>query len=313
MSEPHRDMTSDPPAAEHHGLLDRLTKWLKPDDEAETVRDVIEELIEERIEDSPGGDGDLIDSHERLLLANVLRLRDVSAADIMVPRADIVAVEAGTPVLEVLHHVIKEGHSRVPVYRETLDDVIGMVHIKDLAVIIAARIDASAGRKPEPKLADIIRKVLVVSPAARVLDLLLEMRLARTHMAMVVDEYGGIDGLITIEDAVEQIVGEIEDEHDTDEAPRITPRDDGSLIADARVTLEEFETRFGAIFSADEREQNDTLGGLVISLAGRVPGRSELIRHPSGMEFEVLDSDPRRVRRLRIRNIPQPPTATDKE
>jgi CBS domain containing-hemolysin-like protein len=159
-----------------------------------------------------------------------------------------------------------------------------------------------------PKLSGIVRKVLFVSPASRVLDLLLDMRLNRTHMAMVVDEYGGIDGLITIEDVVEQIVGEIEDEHDTDESPRMTQRDDGSVVADARVALGDFEARFGEIFSPEEREQNDTLGGLVISLAGRVPGRSELVKHPSGMEFEILDSDPRRVRRLRVRNIPPSPT-----
>jgi len=301
MSEPARapddERTSQPK------LLDRLTKWFKPETEGESVRDVIEELIEERIEDRPG-DGDLIDSHERLLLANVLRLRDVSAADIMVPRADIFAFEAETPAIDVLRSLVKDGHSRVPVYHETLDDVIGMVHIKDLAVLIA---DASPG-STLPKLSTIARKVLFVSPASRVLDLLLEMRLNRTHMALVVDEYGGIDGLITIEDVVEQIVGEIEDEHDTDESPRMTLRDDGSLVADARVDLGDFETRFGEIFSAEEREQNDTLGGLVISLAGRVPGRSELVRHPTGMEFEILDSDPRRVRRLRVRNIPPRPS-----
>jgi CBS domain containing-hemolysin-like protein len=156
----------------------------------------------------------------------------------------------------------------------------------------------------QPKLAKIVRPVLFVSPAVRVLDLLLDMRLKRTHMAMVVDEYGGIDGLVTIEDVVEQIVGEIEDEHDTDAAPRMTRRDDGTLIADARATLEEFEGRFGAVFTEDEREATDTLGGLVVRLAGHVPARGELVKHPSGVEFEVIDSDPRRVRRLRVRNLP---------
>jgi CBS domain containing-hemolysin-like protein len=316
MSEPLRTPPSDDHAPDGHAtnqprLFDRLAKWFKPDDDAETVRDVIEELIEERIEESPTGDGDVIDSNERLLLGNVLRLRDVSAADIMVPRPDILAVEAETPVIDVLKFLVKQGHSRVPVYRETLDDVIGMVHIKDLAILLFDQTGTPAGTGgqtlPVPKLADVTRKVLFVSPAARVLDLLLEMRMSRIHMATVVDEYGGVDGLITIEDVVEQIVGNIEDEHDTDDAPRMTDRPDGSVIADARVELGEFETRFGDIFSESEREQNDTLGGLVISLAGRVPGRNELIKHPSGIEFEVLDSDPRRVRRLRIRNIPAPP------
>ena len=292
-------------------LLQRLTSWLKPNSDGETVRDVIEGLIEERIEDRPE-DGDLIDSHERLLIANVLRLRDVSAADIMVPRADIVAVEAGTPPREVLRLLVKEGHSRFPVFRESLDDVIGLIHIKDLATLISGgtehvAYEGAEDAAPAPKLADVMRTILFASPSARVLDLLLEMRLKRTHMAVVVDEFGGIDGLLTIEDVVEQIVGEIEDEHDTDDQPRITTRDDGTLIADARVTLEEFEVRFGAIFSDEEREATDTLGGLVVRLAGIVPARNQLIKHPSGIEFEVLDSDPRRVRRLRVRNMPPSP------
>jgi CBS domain containing-hemolysin-like protein len=289
-------------------LIQRLTNWLRPDTEAETVRDVIEELIEERIEERPE-DGDLIDSHERLLLGNVLRLRDVGASDIMVPRADIVAIEVDTTAHDVLRFMVKEGHSRVPVYRQTLDDVVGIVHIKDLAVLITDQMPDGSSVPPPPsfKLTDVVRQVLFVSPAVRVLDLLLEMRLKRTHMAMVVDEYGGIDGLVTIEDVVEQIVGEIEDEHDTDSAPRMSQRDDGTVIADARVTLEEFESHYGKVFSEDEREATDTLGGLVIRIAGRVPARSELVKHPSGLEFEVTDSDPRRVRRLRVRNLPQPP------
>jgi CBS domain containing-hemolysin-like protein len=311
MSEPQRTSAPAEHGSEEPRLLDRLARWFKPDGEGETVRDVIEELIEERIEESTTGDGDVIDSNERLLLGNVLRLRGVSAADIMVPRADILAVEAGMPVAEVLRFLVKEGHSRVPVYRETLDDVIGMVHIKDLATLMfdqAGPPPGTAGQDPPaPKLSDATRKVLFISPAARVLDLLLEMRMSRTHMAVVVDEYGGVDGLITIEDVVEQIVGNIEDEHDTDEAPRMTVHADGSVIADARVEVSEFEGRFGALFSDNERNMNDTLGGLVITLAGRVPGRNELIKHPSGIEFEVLDSDPRRVRRLCIRNIPAPP------
>ena len=284
-------------------LIQRLTSWLRPESEGETVRDVIEGLIEER-EERPEG-GDLIDSHERLLLTNVLRLRDVCAADIMVPRADIVSIEADTEPRDVLRFLVKEGHSRVPVYRQALDDVLGMIHIKDLAVLIT---EGEIGQGAPFKLSDMVRPVLFMSPAVQVLDLLLEMRLKRTHMAMVVDEFGGIDGLVTIEDVVEQIVGEIEDEHDTDTAPRISQREDGTLIADARVTLEEFESRYGRVFGNEERDATDTLGGLVIRLAGRVPARSELVKHPSsGIEFEVMDGDPRRLRRLRVRNLPPPP------
>ena len=303
MTDSERPPAETRPPAQGPRLFDRLISWFRPDSEGETVRDVIEGLIEERIEERPE-DGELIDGHERLLLTNVLRLRDVSAADIMVPRADILAIEADTTVRDALSFLVKEGHSRVPVYRQTLDDALGMVHIKDLAVLINDEIS------PTTKLSEIVRKLLFVSPAVRILDLLLEMRLKRTHMALVVDEHGGIDGLVTIEDVVEQIVGEIEDEHDTDESlPRMNLRDDGILIADARVTLEEFETRFGEVFSSDERESTDTLGGLVVMLAGRVPGRNELVKHSSGMEFEIADSDPRRVRRLRVRHVPTPTPA----
>jgi magnesium and cobalt transporter len=279
-------------------ILKMLRRWFSPQSgEAETVRDVIEELIDERNEEIPRDGGPVINPNERLLLANVLNMRMVTAADIMVPRPDIVAVEVETKMPDVLGLLMKERHSRLPVYRGTLDDVIGMVHIKDAAVIVAA---------PDiehPPLSKIMRPLLFISPAVRVLDLLLEMRLKRTHMALVVDESGGIDGLLTIEDVVEQIVGKIDDEHDVDEALRIIEKADGSISVDARVTLEELEKRFGDIFTAEEYAATDTLGGLVISLAGHVPGRGELIKHPSGIEFEVIDGDLRRVRQLRVRGL----------
>ncbi|MBX7199290.1 MAG: hemolysin family protein [Rhodospirillaceae bacterium] len=289
-----------------------LKRWLVPKTEdAEAVRDVIEELIEERIEESPEGDA-AIDPNERLLLSNVLALRDITARDIMVPRADIVAIEASTPLTEALQVLTSGGHSRLPVFRDTLDEILGLIHIKDLAIFaIEHSLPADATHAPPQKrtLLDMVRSVLFISPAVRVLDLLLEMRLKRTHMALVVDEYGGIDGLLTIEDVVEQIVGEIEDEHDTDEAPQLRDGPDGTLFADARLALADFEARVGKVFSDEEREQADTLGGLVISIAGRVPGRGALVRHDSGIEFEVIDSDPRRVRQLRIRNLPATPSA----
>ena len=288
------------------GLIKTIRRWFSPESpEAETVREVIEELIEERNEESPS-DGPAIDPNERLLLANVLKMRAVTALDIMVPRPDIVAVEVMTDMPDVLTLLMKERHSRLPVYRETLDDVVGMVHIKDVAVMVAERSAGIVQATPEPTLADIARTILFVSPAVRVLDLLLEMRLKRTHMALVVDEYGGIDGLVTIEDVVEQIVGEIEDEHDSEQALAIVERADGSVAADARVPLGEFEARFGRVFSDEERDSNDTLGGLVINLAGHVPARGELIKHPSGIEFEVIEGDPRHVRLLRLRGIPNP-------
>jgi len=273
--------------------------------EAAAVREVIEELIEERIEDNPEGAA-TIDPNERLLLANVLRLRDVTARDIMVPRADIIGIEISTPLKDALAMLVKEQHSRLPVFRESLDDVVGLVHIKDVAVMAAGTTDGASTPK---NLSELVRDLLFVSPAVRVLDLLLEMRVKRTHMALVVDEFGGIDGLVTIEDVVEQIVGEIEDEHDSGETPLITQQADGTVTADARVLLTDFETRFNVAFSDEEHEFTDTLGGLVTNLANRVPGRGALIKHPSGIEFEVLESDPRRLRLLRIRNIPAPQTA----
>ncbi|SDH58707.1 hemolysin family protein [Roseospirillum parvum] len=254
-----------------------------------------------------------LDGQERQLLGNILHLRDQTAYDVMIPRADIVAVEVDMPLIEAVRLGAGRGHSRLPIYRDNLDDVIGMIHIKDLLPALtenAFGCDTPGCPKPQdgqgepPGLGALVRPVLFVAPTARVLDLLLEMRLKRLHMAMVVDEYGGIDGLITIEDLVEQIVGEIEDEHDIEVEPEILPRPDGSVIADARVPLEDFEERFGALFSDDEKEEADTLGGLVFLAAGRVPARGELIAHPSGLTFEILDGDPRRVRRLRLRNIP---------
>lgn len=259
----------------------------------ESVRETLEELIEEREEaEAP------IDEHERRLLGNILHLRDQTAYDVMVPRADIVAVDTKCALQDLLGVIGEHGHSRFPVYRGTLDDAVGLVHIKDVLMLVASG-------KPFV-LQRIVRKVLFVSPSIRVLDLLLEMRLKRTHMALVVDEYGGIDGLVTIEDLVEQIVGEIEDEHDREVEPDYIEHPDGVIEADARMPLEEFEERVGPLLDDEDREDIDTLGGLVFFLAGRVPGRGELIPHPSGLEFEVVDADPRRIKRLRIRNVPKP-------
>ena len=256
----------------------------------DSVREAIEELIEEREEDA-----EPIDEHERLLLGNILHLRDVTAEDVMVPRADIVAVEASTSFDALVEMFVKVGHSRLPVYRGTLDDVAGMVHLKDVIAMVHG--------KPPFQLGRILRKVLFVAPSIRVMDLLQEMRLKRTHMALVVDEYGGIDGLVTIEDLVEQIVGEIEDEHEQVEQPDMVVRGD-VIEADARTAIEDFEATVGPVLTEEEREDVDTLGGLVFFVAGRVPSRGELITHGSGIEFEVVDADPRRVKRLRVRNLP---------
>jgi hemolysin (HlyC) family protein len=260
-----------------------------------TLEEIIEEIGEGESEDETNG---RISEDEKAMLANILRQRHQTAYDIMVPRADIVAVDVRTDLESLVRTMSKAGHSRVPVYRDTLDDPLGLVHIKDLVPYI--------GGKGDFDLASTLRETLFVAPSMPVLDLLLEMRQSRVHMALVVDEFGGIDGLITIEDLVEEIVGEIEDEYDVSEDPKLVLSRDGSLVADSRATVEDFEELVGPVLSDEERENDiDTLGGLVFSLAGRVPARGELVLHPhSGISFEVMEADPRRIRRLRIRNFP---------
>jgi CBS domain containing-hemolysin-like protein len=268
-----------------------LRRVLRLRNGTETLRDTLEELIEkEEIADDASSD-------ELVFLRNILNLRDLTADDVMVPRADIVAVEIDTSLSDLIELMSGKAHSRVPVYQETLDDALGMVHIKD---VLACWEDS------EPfKLSNIVRKVLFVAPSMPMLELLLQMRANRTHMALVVDEFGGIDGLITIEDLVEEIVGEIEDEHDAEVAPEMAERADGSIEADARVEIETFEQRVGPVLTAEERDDDiDTLGGLVFAIAGRVPGRGEVVRHESGIEFEILDADPRRIKRLKVGRLP---------
>ncbi len=254
-----------------------------------SVRETLEELIEE---DRPSAEAE-IDAHEQALIRNVLGLRDITSSDVMVPRADIVSVEIDTPLDALAARMVDGAHSRLPVYRETLDDAVGMVHIKDV-------LGSLHSDEPRP-LEALVREVLFVAPSIRALDLLQEMRLTRRHVALVVDEFGGIDGLITVEDLVEEIVGEISDEHDVEEGPRILMRPDGSVLVDARTTVEEFEEEFGELLSDEEREEIDTVGGLVFSIAGRVATRGEVLKHESGIEFEVVDADSRRIHRVRLR------------
>src|SRR6185437_14923742 len=246
-----------------------------------------------------------LDRHERLLIANVLRLRETTADDVMVPRADIVAMRSDLTLNQAIELIRNDGHSRLPVYREQLDDIVGMVHIKDVFAYV--------GRPEEFSLEAILRKPLMVAPQIPVLDLLLQMRQARLHLALVVDEYGGIDGLVTIEDLVETIVGDIADEHDEDEMPMVSERSDGALDVNARMDVEDFEKRMGPVLTEDERNADiDTVGGLVFTLAGRVPAKGEVISHPSGIEFRVLDADARRIRRVRVRR-PTPQSAAAAE
>ena len=265
---------------------------LTPTDNA--VRETLEELMEEGEHQVDS------DSHERTLLRNVLDLRDITAWDVMVPRADITAIDIKTPIPELVSEMVKMAHSRLPVYRNTLDDVVGMVHIKDVL--------AQLNSVKKMVLSDLVRKVLFVSPSIRALDLLQEMRMTRLHLALVVDEFGGIDGLITIEDLVEEIVGEIIDEHDVEEGPKIINQSDGTAVANARATVEELEELFGPVLNAEEKEEAETLAGLIYSITGRIAKRGEIIRHGPGLEFEVLEADPRRLKTVRVRLPTKTPT-----
>jgi len=275
----------------------RIRAWFRkifgPRNGSDALRDTLEELIEQ--EDA----GALPAATDEIaLLRNILNLHGLTVYDVMVPRADIVAVEIGSSIEAVVTLARAEAHSRLPVYRGTLDDVIGMVHVKDLLGFF--------DRTTPMKLADIVRPVLFVAPSMPVLEALLQMRVSRKHMALVVDEFGGVDGLVTIEDLVEEIVGEIEDEYDEEATPTLRALPNGALEADARVSIKEFEDYAGPVLTAEEREEDiDTLGGLVVYVAGRVPARGEVIRHETGVEFQVVDADPRRVRRLRILNLPK--------
>jgi magnesium and cobalt transporter len=264
------------------------------------VRESIAELVQEAA-DAGETDGEVpeLDRQERALIANVLRLRGTTADDVMVPRADIVAMAIDLTLDQALELIRREGHSRMPVFREQLDEIVGMVHIKDVFDF--------AQKPQEFKLETVLRKPLMVAPQIPALDLLLQMRVARMHLALVVDEYGGIDGLLTIEDLVETIVGDIADEHDEPDLPMVIERADGTLDVDARMKIEDFEARVGKLLTEEEQDADiDTVGGLVFTIAGRVPARGEVIRHDSGMEFRVLDSDARRIRRLRVKLATKP-------
>ena len=280
-------------------FLNRVRQRLRGRQPEHNVRESIAELVQQSADDSQtNGTAPELDRQERALIANVLRLRGMSADDVMIPRADIIAMPVDVTLEQALDQIRREGHSRLPVYREQLDEIVGMVHIKDLFAYV--------GRPDAFNLEALLRLPLMVAPQIPVLDLLLQMRQARMHLALVVDEYGGIDGLLTIEDLVEEIVGDIADEHDEVEGPMIVERPDGALDLDARLSIEDFETRLGQTLTEDEREADiDTVGGLVFTLAGRVPTRGEVISHPSGLEFRILDADARRIRRLRARRPAQ--------
>src|SRR5580692_8667034 len=274
-------------------LLKRLTTALRGG-----INPAMRESVAEVMEASESEDRTL-SPQERRMLANLFKFGELRVADVMVPRADIVAVEEKTPLCDLVALFREAQHSRIPVYRETLDDPVGLMLLKDVVGLIETEIDGSFRWRNVP-IATLRRNLLFVPPSMPLIDLLLKMQASHTHLALVIDEYGGTDGLVTIEDIIEEIVGDIEDEHD-EEAPALK-RDEDAFVADARVELEDFKNETGVDLATSEADEGvDSLGGLVASLVGRVPQRGEIIAHPSGYEFEVLEADPRRIKRLRIR------------
>ena len=265
-------------------------KKLLPGSSSPLAREEITELLEESIRETVH-----FDTHESTLLRNMLGLRDINALDVMVPRADIFYVDQSDSMEKIIEKMTAASHSRVPVVNENLDQVEGILHIKDLLRMMQTN--------EKVNISTLLRQPIFISPTMRLLDLLQEMRLRRLHLALVVDEYGGTDGLITIEDLVEEIIGEINDEHDEDTTPLFDITNDGTAMADARLEIEMLEAVTGSLLDADNQDEIDTVGGLVISLAGRVPGRGEIVRHPSGLEFEIIESDPRHVSMVKIRRL----------
>ncbi|MFT9445542.1 hemolysin family protein [Gluconobacter japonicus] len=259
------------------------------------LRESIATLVQEAAQPfEETGDEPELDRQERALIMNVLRLRDITADDVMIPRADIIAMPESISFNDALDHMRRENHSRMPVYRGQLDDIAGMIHVKDLV----AYVDAPEAFDIRP----LLRQPLMIAPTIPVLDLLLQMRQRRMHMALVIDEYGSIDGLVTIEDLIETIVGDISDEHDDPVTTPWVERPDGSFDIDARLPVRQLEERLGAVLTDAEREAEiETVGGLVFRMAEHVPARDEVLTHDSGLEFRVLDADARHIRALRMR------------
>ncbi|WP_237479075.1 hemolysin family protein [Lichenibacterium dinghuense] len=293
-----RAKASPPPGA---SLFDRVRSVFGLG--AASIRDDIEDALEDTGADAA------FSVQERAMMRNVLGLHELRVEDIMVPRADVIAVGQHMTLGEVLNVFREAGHSRLPAHGDTLDDPRGMVHIRDFVEILVGG-HPKGGDRPGGAvtlatpldLSDVIRPVLFVPPSMQALDLLRKMQASRTHMALVIDEYGGTDGLVTIEDIVEMIVGDIEDEHDEDEAPLIEAEPGGTFLADGRAALDDVSAAVGVDLTVgDDAEEIDTVGGLVTALCGHLPLRGEVVTGHPDFDFEVLDADPRRVKRLRIR------------
>jgi len=275
-----------------------LRKITGQDSEATAMRESLEEVIEESERESPA-----LSAQERVMLGNMLKFGELKVRDVMVPRAEIVAVDEGIGLADLLKLFREAQHSRLPVFRETLDDPTGLIHVKDVLGLLEAEPDGAYCLSPNARITALLRPILFAPPSMRTLDLLLKMQTSHTHLALVIDEYGGTDGLVSIEDIIEEIVGDIADEHDDDAA--VLKPDGDALLADARMDLDDFKAQTGHDLLVEDGEDDierdiDSLGGLVVSLLGRVPQRGEIVSHPDGTEFQVLEADPRRVRKLRV-------------
>ena len=258
----------------------------------ENIKDVLEDIIEDN-----GNSVESIDDGTKKIFKNIIQLNDKCIEDVMIPRADIDAVSSSIKINQLITFINKTKHSRIPVYDENLDKVIGMVHIRDLF----EKINKNAKVKRDIKISkSIVRKILFSSPSMRILDLLLKMRSEQIHMSIVVDEFGGTNGLVTIEDLVEEIVGEIKDEHDFEEIDIIKKISKKTYEVSARVTVDEFEKKLGVFFESVDKEDIDTVGGLVFNLIGKIPSRGQVIGHKSGLEFTILDADTRKIKRLLV-------------
>lgn len=312
------DPSSDT-ASEPQSFIDRLRSLLGTFRPHASLRTDLVEVLEAAAEQAE--EASEFSPSERKMLRNILHLKEVGIGDIMVPRAEIVAVHKDVALAELMATFASASHSRLVVYDDTLDDPVGMVHIRDLLAYMAGlrpgqgEVDARDINLSAVDLtqsltdAGLVRRLLYVPPSMPASDLLVSMQAARVHLALVIDEYGGTDGLVSIEDVVEEIVGEIEDEHD-DEAALIKAQPDGSFLVDARTPLDEVTDVLGEHFApAEVADEVDTLGGLVITLAARVPQTGEVISTPSAFRIEVVDADPRRVKRLRI--LPPADAASD--
>ena len=291
---------AEPSSSNKGGFWSWLKKLVTTRNGDTSLKESLEEVIEEfEAEDSS------LREEERSIIKNTLAFGDKRVDEIMVPRADIIAVEASTGFEELMQVFRQASTSRLPVYRESLDEVIAMVHIKDVFKAFASR-EAEDGELPPLK--SLHRPILFVPPSMRLMDILVKMQATHIHMALVVDEYGGTDGLVTIEDLVEQIVGDIEDEHDIVAEELLSELPGGRLRADARLTIEELEDLLSLDLLPDEQDDDvDTLGGLVFTLAGSIPHVGEIVEHDNGLRFEIIEGDERRIKTILIHR-PKPET-----